>query len=57
MANKFLDDIGLAYFWSKIKNYVDSHSGSGSNVIITYNSTDETIYITTDVTDGDGVSY
>lgn len=29
MAKKYLDETGLAYFWSKIKAYVDSHSGGG----------------------------
>ena len=28
MANKYLDLTGLAYFWSKVKDYVDVHSGS-----------------------------
>lgn len=29
---KYLDDTGVAYLWSKIKAYVDSHSGGGSSV-------------------------
>lgn len=30
MAVEYLDKTGLAYFWSKIKAYVDAHSGGGS---------------------------
>lgn len=29
MAKKYLDEVGLAYFWGKVKAYVDSHSGGG----------------------------
>ena len=55
---KYLDDTGLAYLWGKLKTYIDAHSGGGgSNVVITYDSTAETIYITTNVSNGDGVSY
>lgn len=28
---KYLDETGLAYFWSKIKTYIDSHSGGGAS--------------------------
>lgn len=34
---KFLDNTGLAYFWSKIKNYGDSHWGGGVTTGIVYN--------------------
>lgn len=27
MAKKYLDDVGLAYLWTKIKEYVNSHIG------------------------------
>lgn len=33
MATKYLDDTGLAYFWGKITDYVDTHSGGGSSTI------------------------
>lgn len=28
---KYLDSAGLSYFWSKVKDYVDAHSGGGSS--------------------------
>lgn len=34
--SKFLDDTGLAYFWSKIKAYGDTHWGGGSGVLDFY---------------------
>lgn len=37
MATKYLDNTGLAYFWSKIKNYGDSHWGGGVTTGIVYN--------------------
>lgn len=30
----YLDSTGLAYFWSKIKSYVDSHGGGGGSVTV-----------------------
>lgn len=27
--SKYLDNTGLAYFWGKVKNYVDTHAGGG----------------------------
>lgn len=30
MATKYLDETGLAYLWTKIKAYVDDHSGGGA---------------------------
>ena len=30
----FLDENGLAYFWNKVKAYVDSKSGNGSSVTL-----------------------
>lgn len=32
MAKEYLDKDGLSYFWAKIKNYVDSHSGGGLTI-------------------------
>lgn len=32
MAQKYLDYSGLQYLWTKIKNYIDSHSGGGTSV-------------------------
>ena len=32
MAKEYLDKTGLAYFWQKIKDYVDSHSGGGLSI-------------------------
>lgn len=32
MAKEYLDKTGLAYFWSKVKAYVDSHSGGGDSL-------------------------
>lgn len=40
MAGKFLDYTGLAYLWSKIKDYIDSHSG-GVTVDSALDSTSE----------------
>ena len=34
--SKFLDYTGLAYFWSKIKTYGDTHWGGGSGVLDFY---------------------
>lgn len=28
---KYLDETGLAYFWGKVKDYIDSHSGGGGS--------------------------
>lgn len=36
MATKYLDSTGLAYFWSKIKAYGDTHWGGGSGVLDFY---------------------
>lgn len=30
MAKKYLDETGLSYFWSKVKAYIDAHSGGAS---------------------------
>ena len=32
MPTKYLDEAGLTYFWSKIKQYIDQHSGGGGGV-------------------------
>lgn len=42
MAIKYLDATGLAYFWSKIKDYVDSQSSGADHVIETGTSGDWT---------------
>lgn len=31
MAKKYLDEVGLNYFWAKVKAYVDSQSGGGGS--------------------------
>ncbi len=36
MAKKYLDETGLAYFWSKIKSYIDASSGGSSLLDRTY---------------------
>lgn len=33
MSTKYLDSTGLAYFWDKIKDYVDSHGGGGGDIV------------------------
>lgn len=37
MSTKYLDSTGLAYFWDKIKDYVDSHGGDGGTPTV-YNA-------------------
>ena len=44
MATEYLDKTGLAYFWSKIKNYIDIHSGADSRLITTDTSALEVGY-------------
>ena len=36
MSTKYLDSVGLAYLWGKIKAYVDAHSGGGASVLDYY---------------------
>ena len=36
MAKEYLDKAGLAYFWSKVKSYADSHSGGGATALDFY---------------------
>lgn len=45
--SKYLDNNGLAYFWGKVKAYVDSHGGGGgassiSEISQTYSTTGNT---------------
>ena len=49
----YLDATGLAYFWGKIKDYI----GGSTITTVTYDSTEEKIYISTNVADGDEVNY
>lgn len=57
MSTKYLDSTGLAYFWTKIKNYIDSHGGDAGHVELTQaqydaltpsQQTDGTVYFITD---------
>ena len=34
--NRYLDSNGLAYLWSKIKSYIDAHSGGGVSLSSVY---------------------
>lgn len=42
MATEYLDKNGLAYFWSKIKDYVDAHSGGASSWTLAGSATGQT---------------
>lgn len=36
MTTEYLDKTGLAYFWSKIKNYIDTNTGGGVSLSDVY---------------------
>ena len=46
MAKEYLDKAGLTYLWSKIKAYIDSHSGSGGGASYTLSKSGSTITLT-----------
>lgn len=33
MAKSYLDKAGLTYFWQKVKNYIDTHSGTSAETV------------------------
>ena len=55
--SKYLDNNGLAYFWGKVKAYVDSHGGGGgassiSEISQTYATNGGTTYAVSDYVHG-----
>lgn len=36
MAKEYLDKAGLTYFWTKVKAYIDTHSGGGGGSVLSF---------------------
>ena len=54
----YLDKTGLTYFWGKIKDYVDSHSGGGEATILGgVNGTETTVSVASGTSVGSIASF